>query len=188
MQNICIIGLGNPDKYSNTRHNYGRDFVIWLSNQLSLPFCSKKNCKYFIKNLNENSDCMFAVCNSFMNETGLYIDEAVNFAKKATDIIIVHDDLEVEFGTAIIRNNANRGIRGHNGIRSIVERLNRESKFRDKKLPYFLSLGIGRPNDLKTEIGDYVLEKFNESEKIKLHDVYESSYNKVVEFITSLNK
>jgi aminoacyl-tRNA hydrolase len=188
MKKFCVIGLGNPDKYTLTRHNYGKDFVFWLSKKSSLPFVVEKENKHFILNVASSSEVLFLVAESFMNSTGNCIEKAINFVDNFEEIIIVHDDLEVSFGEAKLRTAVNRGIRGHNGIRSIINELYSCRKFASEKnkkaLPYFLSLGIGRPgNDLKISISDYVLSKFNIQEKSKLTLIYEEAYMLINRFL-----
>jgi peptidyl-tRNA hydrolase, PTH1 family len=188
---FCVIGLGNPDKYALTRHNYGKDFVQWVSQDLSLPFITEKKSKYFILHIDEHIEVLFLVTNSFMNTTGDYINKATSFIDNIENIIIVHDDLEVPFGNIKLRIDKNRGIRGHNGIRSIVFKLYSLKKFSsDKKngvLPYFLSLGIGRSKE-NISISDYVLSKFDAQEKSKLTLIYKKTYLLIKDFLNKPEK
>jgi aminoacyl-tRNA hydrolase len=178
---FCVIGLGNPDEYKLTRHNYGKDFILWLSQNQSLSFTVEKKSKYFYLIINDKINVLFFVVDSFMNLTGNCIEKATDFIDKIEELIIVHDDLGVPFGRSKLRIDSNRGIRGHNGIRSIVEKIYTLKKFysdkKNKALPYFLSLGIGRPEyNLGISISDYVIQKFNKYEMENLDQVYEHVY------------
>ena len=69
------------------------------------------------------------------------------------DVIVFHDDLDVEFGK--IKAKFGGSSAGHNGIASIDKFIGKDySRIR---------IGIGKPQD-KIEIADYVLQNFNEDE------------------------
>src|ERR1019366_6492050 len=78
------------------------------------------------------------------------------------DIVVVHDELDVPFGE--VRVKVGGGHAGHNGLRSIIERLG----------PDFVRVrvGIGRPPvDFRGEVADYVLHDFDAVERAHLGDV-----------------
>jgi len=175
MKKNCVIGLGNKGiDFDFTRHNFGKDFINWFSNYSSISLLKKDNYYYFEKIYN-NSSVNFIIPDTYMNESGIIIKNIENKFDKLEDLIILHDDLDVNFEKIVLRDKEGRGLRGHNGLRSIIENLKKSKKFKNeielKKLPIFLSLGIGRPSD-KTLISDFVLQKFNFSEKQKLEKIF----------------
>lgn len=178
---LLFIGLGNyPDQYKHTRHNIGKDFLLFLYDNL---FQEKK--LYLIhEEIINAQNCIFIIPQSYMNTSGDIFKD--NYLKKITlegnvTVIIIHDDLEVPFGKYRLRNNKERGERGHNGNRSINLALKSIQK-ENYKQPYYLSIGIGRPND--GIIDKWVLKKFYSAEVSNLeNDIYPNIKNELIQII-----
>jgi PTH1 family peptidyl-tRNA hydrolase len=172
---FCFIGLGNKgDEYSFTRHNFGKDFLIWVSKEELIKF---EDYKYFQKAIleNEKYKFIFIIPNFFMNESGkIFLDKDI--FKNNPIFIILHDDLQIEFGKFAFRNNKDRGERGHNGLRSIKEYFLQFSPKECNNLPLYFSLGIGRPKE-NISAGDFVLKKFNNQEKEILFKNFNNIYD-----------
>lgn len=96
---------------------------------------------------------------TFMNLSGNAVAPLVRTKKIATDhLVIVHDDLDLEFGRIRVSRGASAG--GHNGVQSIIDALGTKEFTR-------VRVGIGRPaNDQPIE--DYVLTRFSVEEKKQL--------------------
>ena len=96
-----------------------------------------------------------------MNNSGICIRELIEYFKiNADDVIVFHDDLDVDFGK--IKAKFGGSSAGHNGIESIDKFIGKEySRVR---------VGIGKP-DKKIDVSDYVLNNFNEEEKIQLDQI-----------------
>ncbi len=153
----CLIGLGNKgSEFTHTRHNLGKDFVEWLVEKNSSPSNWKKESSvaYTTISLSDEKKLMCIIPQTFMNESGAVIPFLKKIIKNSEEILVAHDDLEINFGECRFRMTPDRGLRGHNGLRSIQQFL--------KDKPYFLSLGIGRPESIS--VSDYVLKKFNQEE------------------------
>lgn len=156
-----IAGLGNPgDKYKNTRHNLGFLAIEAIA------------CKYNISNFVSKFHSEFSQCEiakqkiillkpqTFMNNSGLAIRECANFYKiKSEDIIVIHDELDLETGKMRIKIGGNSG--GHNGLKSIDQNLGINY--------YRLRFGISKPEQ-KTQVSDYVLHNFT-SEEYKIIEI-----------------
>ena len=81
------------------------------------------------------------------------------FRSGASDIIVFHDDLDIEFGK--IRAKFGGTDAGHNGIKSLDKFIGKDySRVR---------IGIGKPE--KMQVNDFVLGDFNEDEKIQLEEI-----------------
>ena len=81
----------------------------------------------------------------------------------SNDVIVFHDDLDIDFGK--IKAKVGGSDAGHNGIASIDKFIGKEySRVR---------VGIGKP-DNKISVSDYVLGNFNEEEKEKLNNLTEN--------------
>ena len=154
-----VVGLGNPGlEYKNTRHNIGFHYLDLFANKYNLTFKEKYNGMY-TKTIINNEDVILLKPLTYMNLSGECVIKFVNYYKiKNEDILIIHDDLDIDIGRIKLKENGSSG--GHNGIKSIIDNLNTE-KFKR------LKIGISKNNLYDTK--DYVLGKFNndELEKIK---------------------
>jgi PTH1 family peptidyl-tRNA hydrolase len=88
-----------------------------------------------------------------MNESGASIQAAAAFFKlPSARVIVVHDDVDLETGRLQARLGGGRA--GHNGLRSIAQRLGSQDFLR-------LRVGIGRPGRGDPRpVADYVLSAF----------------------------
>ena len=96
-----------------------------------------------------------------MNNSGICIRELIEYFKiDAQDVIVFHDDLDVEFGK--IKAKFGGSSAGHNGIASIDKFIGKDySRVR---------IGIGHPKE-KIKVEDHVLQDFNDEEKIELDSI-----------------
>ena len=88
------------------------------------------------------------------------------------DLVVVHDDLDLEPGRLRIRQTGGHG--GHNGIKSVIEALGTSQFVR-------LKVGIGRPAPGQ-DSADYVLEEVSKNEM----DVYEPCLERAVDALELL--
>jgi PTH1 family peptidyl-tRNA hydrolase len=96
---------------------------------------------------------------TFMNRSGEAVKNATDFFHLGMeDLIIVHDDLDLLFGR--LRYKQRGGDGGHQGIRSIIERMGGNNFLR-------LKVGIGRPPQ-GMDPAEYVLEAFDKAEQSHL--------------------
>ena len=99
-----------------------------------------------------------------MNNSGICIRELIEYFKiDAQDVIVFHDDLDVEFGK--IKTKFGGSSAGHNGVASIDKFIGKDySRVR---------IGIGKPKD-SMEVADYVLQNFNDDETIGIDKITEN--------------
>ncbi|WAC07799.1 MAG: aminoacyl-tRNA hydrolase [Thermodesulfobacteriota bacterium] len=156
-----IVGLGNPGrKFKFTRHNIGFRVIDQLSKELSIPLDKKRMMALWGKGSWEEQKVILAKPQTFMNLSGEAVVRFKNFFRIETDkVIIIHDDLDLNFGQMKIRNKG--GDAGNKGLKSIIQSLG-ESEF------IRVRLGISRP-EKKGEGRNYVLADFDEQEKKKLN-------------------
>jgi len=152
-----IAGLGNPGtKYELTRHNIGfliTDYLIDHFKATTEP--SKNSGEIFKTTLGENK--IFIVKpQTFMNLSGNCIAPLFRFYQCAPeDLIVIHD--EIDLNSMTVRFKKGGGTGGHNGIRSIDEKIGHENQ------EYFrMRVGIGR--DARIPVDRYVLQNFSEEE------------------------
>jgi len=90
---------------------------------------------------------------TYMNLSGHAIASVKNFYK-ISDVVVIHDDLDLPFGTLRFKFGGGHG--GHNGLRSADEMISKD---------YLrIRMGIGKPEN-KARIVKYVLEPFSEAEQ-----------------------
>ncbi|NMC51892.1 aminoacyl-tRNA hydrolase [Candidatus Kuenenbacteria bacterium] len=157
---FLIVGLGNPGKeYQNTRHNAGFAAIDFLVEHEKLGELKKqKKLKAEVSESKiDNQKIILAKPQTFMNNSG----EAATIMKKFwqvdnKNIIIVYDELDLPVGKIRVRDEGSSA--GHNGIKSIIEKLGTDK---------FWRVRIGIKNELKEkmEAADFVLSKFSREEK-----------------------
>ena len=163
-----IVGLGNPgNEYQNTRHNVG--FMV-LDNYLNDNDWKKEfNSLYLEKKIN-GEKVIFVKPLTFMNLSGDSVVQFINYYDvKLDDLLVIHDDLDLPFSSYKLKKNSSAG--GHNGIKSIINRLNSQD---------FLRLKIGVSNDKSIDTKDYVLGKFSKKEKEEL-SLLQKTFNEIIE-------
>tara|TARA_B100001741_G_scaffold252449_1_gene214377 strand:- start:3041 stop:3595 length:555 start_codon:yes stop_codon:yes gene_type:complete len=169
---ILFVGLGNPTPDSqNNRHNIGFKIIDAINQNLGLSK-QKPKFKGLLTTGNIGERKVYAIKPlTFMNNSGTCIRELIEYFKiESSDIIVFHDDLDIEFGK--IKAKFGGADAGHNGIKSLDKFIGKEySRVR---------IGIGKPE--KTKVNDFVLGDFSEDEKIQL----ETISKRIIEFINLL--
>jgi len=147
-----IAGLGNPgDKYLKTRHNIGFMIIDEMIKNHSVSSISNKNFQSLTYKVNSN---IYSKPQTFMNNSGeavLSIADYYNIENEK--IIVIHDDLDLSFGTVKFKLGGSHG--GHNGLRSIDKYIG------DDYLR--VRVGIGKPEN-KSSVSNYVLSNFSQEE------------------------
>ena len=150
-----VAGLGNPgEEYADTRHNVGFWVIDTLAAEMSASVKIKTTNYVFGKGFIGEQKVLLMKPLTFMNRSGIAVMDAIRKFDDIENILIIHDDLDLDIGVIRIKKTGSSG--GHNGIKSIIERLNSKDFLR-------LKVGIGRPNRGSAE--RYVLKKFNKQER-----------------------
>ncbi len=133
-----IAGLGNPGKdYAQTRHNIGFLALDTLASKSRLIFDKTRFDSEYVKAKILGKDVFLIKPLTYMNRSGLSIHKFASYYKiEIEDIIIVHDDMDLEFGK--IKIVKGRGHGGHNGVRSIMESFGNNDYIR-------VRVGVGHP-------------------------------------------
>ena len=159
---ILLVGLGNPTPDSqDNRHNIGFKIIDAINQKFGLSK-QKPKFKGLVTTGNISNKKIYAIKPlTFMNNSGICIRELIEYFKiKIDDVIVFHDDLDIDFGK--IKTKFGGSTAGHNGIASIDKFIGKDySRVR---------IGIGKP-DLKIAASDFVLNNFNEDEKIELSKI-----------------
>lgn len=176
---FAVIGLGNPGKeYINSRHNSGFMVVDNLASSLHLS-TNQYSCKsLFSIGIRKGSEeeILLAKPQTYMNLSGESVAELIQkFSIDLKKMIIIHDDIDLEFRQIRLKKSGGSG--GHNGLKSIIQKIESEEFFR-------LRIGIGRPADANQVI-DYVLDPFTSSEMKDMTVVIEEATFAILDLIDS---
>ena len=159
---LLFVGLGNPTPDSeNNRHNVGFKIIDTINKKFSLSK-QKPKFKGLLTTGNIGDKKVYAIKPlTFMNNSGVCIRELIEYFKiDAEDVIVFHDDLDIEFGK--IKAKFGGSSAGHNGIASIDKFIGKDySRVR---------IGIGKPK-YGIEVADYVLQNFDEDESIGIEKI-----------------
>jgi len=170
---LLFVGLGNPTPDSeNNRHNVGFKIIDSINKKFGLSK-QKPKFKGLLTTGNVGDKKIYAIKPlTFMNNSGICIRELIEYFKiDAEDVIVFHDDLDVEFGK--IKTKFGGSSAGHNGIASIDKFIGKDySRVR---------VGIGKPNG-KVDTADYVLQNFDGEEILGIEKIT----NDIIESISML--
>ncbi len=172
-----VTFLGNPgEEHSQTRHNIGWMMTDCCEPLKNLAWLKKFNGRYAVQIYN-GEKVYFLKPYSFMNKSGESVQSLLHFFKiKPEYLLIVHDDIELDFGWISLKKGG--GLGGHNGLRSIAQRLGTHDFYR-------LRLGISKPED--DELTPYVMGKFKPEENEQLPDFLQKSMQ-ALEYILGRGK
>ncbi len=147
-----IAGLGNPgDKYLKNRHNIGFMVIDEIIKNQNVTPITNKNFQSQTFKINSK---IYAKPQTFMNNSGEAIVNIANYYDiENHKIIIIHDDLDLPFGTIKFKLGGGHG--GHNGLRSIDKHIG-DDYIR-------IRIGIGKPEN-KSDVVNYVLSNFSKEE------------------------
>ena len=181
MNEIYLIGLGNPGKnYSNSRHNVGFLLLENLSKKYNSNFLLKDKLKSACSEFRlNNSIYRLFLPNTFMNNSGDAVQAIIDWYKINLDqIFIIVDDKDLPLGRVRFRKKGSSG--GHNGLKSIIEKLQTHHFNR-------IRIGIGSPplikgtnkfNTISHVLGNISLEEKSILDKV---------YARVIESLEQLN-
>jgi PTH1 family peptidyl-tRNA hydrolase len=153
---LILAGLGNPGpKYEKNRHNIGFLAVDAIASRWNFgPFRSR-----FQSHVSEGTIAaeggavrvLLLKPQTFMNESGRAVGEALKFFKlEPAALVVFHDELDLAPGR--FRMKLGGGVAGHNGLRSIGGQIGPD--FRRARM------GIGHPGHKDRVLG-HVLSDFH---------------------------
>lgn len=167
-----IVGLGNPgSEYERTRHNAGFMVADVLAGRVGGRFTvHKKSGADLLEARLDGRKVLLAKPRSFMNVSGRPVAALARFfSVPPTEVIVVHDELDLPFGSIRLKRGGGEG--GHNGLRSISSALTTKDYVR-------VRFGIGRPPG-RQDPADYVLKPFAAIERKELPVIVEQAADAV---------
>ncbi len=162
-----IAGLGNPGvQYEWTRHNVGFQVVDRLAETYHLNLSRRRFSSHYATGWIDSEKVIVIKPMTFMNRSGEAVQKVLSFFDTGMeDLIVIHDDLDLPFGTLRFKRKGGDG--GHQGIRSIIESIGGNTFPR-------LKVGIGRP-PRGMEAAQYVLNPFDAIQRSQLDKVLSES-------------
>jgi len=170
-----IVGLGNPGRdYAGNRHNVGWQVADHFVRAMNWRFTKRQNDALVALGRIGDARVVVAKPQTFMNLSGRAVQPLAKFYKAPPErMLVIYDDLDLPFGAIRLREQGGTG--GHNGMKSIIERMGSGDFPR-------LRIGIGRPPG-RMDAADYVLRDFDAGERAELPDVLERAASAVETFI-----
>lgn len=178
---ILLVGLGNPgDRYRDTRHNVGFMLIDLIAERWGRPvwrskFQAETAALDVPRGQGAGDKAVLLKPQTFMNLSGQSVQPAAAFYKVETPhVLVAHDELDLPFGQ--VRLKAGGGDAGHNGLKSITQRLGTNGYTR-------LRIGIGRPPpDFRGSGADFVLQAFSPVEQAELPGVLDCAADAIERF------
>jgi PTH1 family peptidyl-tRNA hydrolase len=156
---MLVAGLGNPgSRYAQTRHNLGYLVAAELAARWHAPSEREKHGGALSEvRLEDGTTVALLRPLGFMNLSGGPVAKAARaYGLEAAQVICVHDDVEARFGQ--VRAKLGGGLGGHNGLRSVADRLGTRDFGR-------VRLGVGRPRPgERRDLADWLLSPFEPDE------------------------
>jgi PTH1 family peptidyl-tRNA hydrolase len=186
-----IAGLGNPGSdYATTRHNVGFRIVDLLARRHALPEWRRRGNRLQITGTIAGRGVILVKPLTYMNRSGIALTALQREAPYQLDeLLVCYDDYWLPIGRIRIRARGSHG--GHNGMRSVIERLGSE------EIPR-LRLGVasvdaeGRMIE-PADSTEFVLDEFRRSERLVIDEAIERAADAVEcvlaeDLITAMNR
>lgn len=168
-----VVGLGNPGpKYAANRHNVGWMVLDRLAARGGLTFKAHKSGAVIAEGRLRPGGprVVLAKPGTFMNLSGGPTAQLAKFFKvEPSTIVVIHDELDLEFDTLKVKVGGGAG--GHNGLKDLIARLGGPEFIR-------VRVGIGRPPG-RQDPADYVLKDFAQAERETLAILIEDAADAV---------
>jgi PTH1 family peptidyl-tRNA hydrolase len=179
-----IVGLGNPTSdYENTRHNVGRDIVEKFRKKHKFDnweFDKKKNALITEGKLGRHKVTL-VLPETFMNDSGNALKGLITSKKKAQNLLVIYDELDLGIGNQKISFNKSSG--GHKGIESIIKKIGTKEFARLRVgISPTTPKGIVKKVSGEDKVKKHVLTKFKPSEE----DIMKKTFTKSVKAIEAV--
>ena len=172
-----IVGLGNPGiEYQFTPHNLGFLTIDRLADRLKVSVNNRHARALTGRGRIGNEEVLLAKPETFMNLSGLSVTELAGKyeVSVSTDLIVVHDELDLPFGTVRIKQRG--GTAGHNGLESILGALGTDEFTR-------IRMGISPDHPVRNGAA-YVLAQFKKSQLEAVDQLLDTAADAVTSIIT----
>ncbi len=172
-----IVGLGNPgEEYENTRHNTGRMIVQAFAKSIKagdFEFNKKSNALVAEGKIGKEKFTMI-LPETMMNNSGNAVVKFITSKKKAENLIVAHDDLDLSLGKFKI--SFARGFGGHRGVESIIKKIKTEE---------FIRIRVGicpKKKPIGKDLFNFLLGKFSPKELL----IFKKNSKKIISAIETI--
>jgi PTH1 family peptidyl-tRNA hydrolase len=172
-----LAGLGNPGKeYESTPHSIGFEVADAVVREMAATFRKVASFKGELADGRfANGKLLVVKPMTFMNLSGDSVAPVVKYHNAtAADLVVVSDDIDLPVGRIRIRKGGSAG--GHNGLKSVIERLGTQDFIR-------LRIGVGRDRNDRSKVIGHVLGKFDRDTRALMDSKIVSAAVKAVEQI-----
>jgi len=172
-----VVGLGNPGTgYTGTRHNVGAMVLDQLAARVGGRLKAHKGGADVLEGRLGSRRVVLAKPRSYMNVSGGPVAATARFFKvPPADLVVVHDELDLDFGVLKLKRGGGEG--GHNGLRSISTSLGTRDYLR-------VRVGIGRPPG-RMDPADYLLRNFSTAERRELEFLVDRAADAVEDLLST---
>ncbi len=172
-----IMGLGNiGPHFDGTRHNVGFSIIEVLAAANNIAWLTKDRFKAHVAEGELwGEKVILAKPTTYYNLVGESARAIMDFYKlAASDILIIHDELALPFGT--IRTRTDGSDAGNNGIKSLIAHIG----------PDFARLRVGTANEhaAARDASDFVLDRFTHDEMQFMPRLHTAAQELIREFVT----
>ncbi len=174
MMDKLIVGLGNPGrKYAKSKHNAGFMAIDAFAKLKKVKFSKETK---FQGEVAETETAILLKPKTFMNLSGNSVKAVSQYYRiPAENILVISDDVDLPFGKIRLREKGGAG--GHNGLKSIIEQLGKETFKR-------LRIGVDRNDEM--DMKDHVLSGFAKAQMKELADLMITTTRIIDEYATGL--
>ena len=160
-----VVGLGNPGaRYKDTRHNVGFMVMDRLAARLGADFSQEKYNGLIARTLRAGETVLLVKPLTFSNNSGECVARILRYTEtEQSDLLVVADDVNLPLGRLRLRESGSAG--GHNGLKSIIERIGGQDFPR-------LRIGVGLGNGGGGLVG-HVLGAFASEERAPRNEAIE---------------
>ena len=160
-----IVGLGNPgDKYKLTRHNAGFLTMDYLAEQYGVRIDRAKYHALCGEATIGGHRILLMKPQTFMNHSGLAVQEAASFYKISLDhILVISDDISQAPGKMRLRRKGSAG--GQKGLNDIITCMGSDAFPR-------MRMGVGEKPHPDYDLAAWVLSEFSKEEQALLFDAF----------------
>ncbi|MEO5690577.1 MAG: aminoacyl-tRNA hydrolase [Candidatus Saccharimonadales bacterium] len=171
-----IVGLGNPGaEYNQTRHNVGANALDTYVSGHGGVLQQKSKYKSLMTELTIDGQKVITIIpTTYYNSSGEAVQAVASFYKiEPSDILIVHDELSLPFGTVRIRYGGSDA--GNNGVKSVTSHIG----------PDTARIRVGVYNELRDRIADadFVLSRFTAQENDAFREIMPIIHTTIDSFV-----
>jgi PTH1 family peptidyl-tRNA hydrolase len=154
-----FVGLGNPGaQYAFNRHNVGFMAIDAIAGAHNFPAWRKRFSGFITEGRLEREQVLLLKPQTFMNESGRAVAEAMRFYKLGlSEVVVFHDEIDLTAGKLRVKTGG--GVAGHNGLKSLSAHIGNDY--------VRVRIGVGHPGH-KDRVSGYVLHDFAKADYIWL--------------------